>query len=637
MKTTTGHLTLKDIAELAQVSRPAVSNWRKRYSNFPEPVPESTPRKPLFEAKTVVSWLKQNNFFPADAERNLLLASLWAVSNLLRSYVPMEEIPFIVLTLLALKKDPSFKPPTGFGEATSAINQDVLDEVERGIDAIDVQNYALAAGEVVDRFLGLGARGDRSQYGTTTSLSNATLIAAASTNTEDAQIVLDPACGIAGTLLGVGQATSKAQLLGVERNPRIAELARLLTYLTESQAIIRTDDALLSDPFADTKADLVVCEPPLAMRFSRSDLNHLEQTYGPLRGLHSEDIFLLYAAQHLSPKGHAYVLTGLGSTFRRPLKEHRQQLIAQGHIEAVIELPAGLYSATRIPAVLWVLSAQKVENPLLIDASSLAPEAIPAQVAGWLTAARNREVTDVPHKTVTLADVVTNDGVITPSKYLAEPICVDQAEVKYNAALQSLKTTSRKFMNIRTSSVNADAIPTSSTSIFLADLIKDGHFKRINGTYRADQHLETGGVFLARANRNAAPAFVDDYESTDVLRPGDILMPRMGGLPAWVHQEDNKKWVPSDSLIVLRPTSEEYDSNFIVACLNAPANIDSRGTVPKRLPVARIAVPQLDSEQRAVIAEAHRSFDNARVVARQLEHEAEQASDALLNLVFSRK
>ena len=90
-------------------------------------------------------------------------------------------------------------------------------------------------------------------------------------------------------------------------------------------------------------------------------------------------------------------------------------------------------------------------------------------------------------------------------------------------------------------------------------------------------------------------------------------------------------------MIVLRPTSEEYDSNFIVACLNAPANIDSRGTVPKRLPVARIAVPQLDSEQRAVIAEAHRSFDNARVVARQLEHEAEQASDALLNLVFSRK
>ena len=44
MNTATGHLTLKDIAELAQVSRPAVSNWRKRYDDFPQPVAESTPR-----------------------------------------------------------------------------------------------------------------------------------------------------------------------------------------------------------------------------------------------------------------------------------------------------------------------------------------------------------------------------------------------------------------------------------------------------------------------------------------------------------------------------------------------------------------------------------------------------------------
>ena len=74
MNTTTGHLTLKDIAELAQVSRPAVSNWRSRYNDFPEPVEDSTPRKPLFDANAVVAWLKQNGFFPEGAEDDLLLS-----------------------------------------------------------------------------------------------------------------------------------------------------------------------------------------------------------------------------------------------------------------------------------------------------------------------------------------------------------------------------------------------------------------------------------------------------------------------------------------------------------------------------------------------------------------------------------
>ena len=73
MIASTGHLTLKDIAELAQVSRPAVSNWRKRYSDFPAPLENSAPRKPLFEATDVVAWLKANEFLPENAEKNLQL------------------------------------------------------------------------------------------------------------------------------------------------------------------------------------------------------------------------------------------------------------------------------------------------------------------------------------------------------------------------------------------------------------------------------------------------------------------------------------------------------------------------------------------------------------------------------------
>lgn len=326
----------------------------------------------------------------------------------------------------------------------------------------------------------------------------------------------------------------------------------------------------------------------------------------------------------------------LGSV-RPQFREHRQRLVAQGQVEAIVELSAGMYASTRVPAVLWVLRAKGADEPLLIDASGEAPETIPTRIAEWLTAARNREATDVPYKAITLADVVTNDGSLSPSTYLAEPLSTDEAGSEFDSALQSLEATTKDLMRIRTPRVTADAIPTSTTSTMLADLIKSGHFTRINGTYRADKHLESGDVYLARPNRNTAPAFVADHDAADALRPGDIVMPRIGELPAWVHQDDGKTWVPSDSVIVLRPTSDEYEPDFIAACLNAAVNIDTRTTLPRRHPVARIAIPELSSDQQAVVAQAHRSLDNARTAARKLEREAEHASDALINLVFSGK
>lgn len=640
MVATTGHLTLKDIAELGEVSRPAVSNWRRRHDDFPMPVEESTPRKPLFEAAAVVAWLKDNDLFPKDAGRELQLTGLWAVANLLRNEIAVDDIPLIILTLLALDKDPSFEPSEEFNELQSRISADTLEGVEQGIAKLNVDDHGEAARSVVDRFLGVGSRGDRSQYGTATSLSSATVVAAAGTSATNAGTVLDPACGIAGTLLGVGHYTPEAQLFGVELHRHTATLARLLVHLTKNDATIVTGDSLTNDPFADVQANLVVCEPPLGMRIPRESIEQLQRSsFGhSLRSPLSEELFLLYAAQHLAAGGHAYILTTLSPTFRIPFKEQRQRLTAEGHIEAVVELPAGLFSATRVPAVLWVLSSEEVQEPLLIDASAQPPQSVPNRIAEWLSAARNDEDTDVPYRRVTLADVVTNDGSLRPSTYLTEPSNPAEARSTFDTAIQSLEETTKELMHIRTPHVTADVIPASTTFTTLGELIQDSHFKRINGTYSRDKGIETGTAYLAVPNRNATPAFVDDYDSADVLLPGDILMPR-AGLPAWVYEEDDKTWVPSNMVTVLRPQSDEYDPYFIVACLNAPANIGTRGTgtVTRRHPLSRIAIPELNRAERAVIADTTRSLSTAHSIARQLTHEVEQTSDALFNLILSGK
>ncbi|OIR41058.1 N-6 DNA methylase [Corynebacterium sp. NML130628] len=641
MVATTGHLTLKDIAELAQVSRPAVSNWRKRYEDFPSPVEESTPRKPLFEAEAVVSWLKRNDFFPKDAEQDLQLTALWAAANLLRNEIPIEDIPLVILTLLALDKDPSFTPPAEFETLRAHINEETINDVEHGISKLGVIEYGKAAQLVVDRFLGLGARGARSQYGTSHSLSSATIAAAASTTTKDVKTVLDPACGIAGTLLGVGKHAPGAKLMGTEMMPDSATLARLLVYLTGQVATIKTSDSLRYDPFSNAHADLIVCEPPIGMRFARDELDHLQRVFPkyPLRGLMSDELFLLYCVQHLAADGRAYVITGLGTTFINQFKEHRQRLAAEGQIEAVVQLPGGILSASRIPVALWVLSAGGIEEPLLIDASHQKPESVPQRIADWLTAARNRRDTDVPYEAVTLADVVTNDGSLHPSTYLVQAIAIDpsDAAAEFDAAFQRLQTTTKDFMKISAPRVSADAIPSSASSTTMRELVNAGHFIRILGKYRFDDSQDQGSARLATPNDNAEPAFVNDFDPEDVLQPGDILMPRLGTIPVRVHEDDSQTWVPSKHFTVFRAVSDAYDPYFIAACLNAPVNLDSRGQVPRRNPIARLVIPELNRDQQAVVAETQRSLDSARSAAHHLERETKHASEALINLVFAGK
>ncbi|WP_436760833.1 hypothetical protein [Streptosporangium sp. V21-05] len=50
-----GYVSRSDIARLAEVRRPAVTNWERRHRDFPSPV--SIGDEELFEASAVGAWL----------------------------------------------------------------------------------------------------------------------------------------------------------------------------------------------------------------------------------------------------------------------------------------------------------------------------------------------------------------------------------------------------------------------------------------------------------------------------------------------------------------------------------------------------------------------------------------------------
>ncbi len=149
--------------------------------------------------------------------------------------------------------------------------------------------------------------------------------------------------------------------------------------------------------------------------------------------------------------------------------------------------------------------------------------------------------------------------------------------------------------------------------------------------------LKEGKAYLAVSNRDVAPSFVKDFDADEVLRDGDILMPQAGHLPAWVHEDDGQTWVASSRLTVLRQVDDGYDPYFIAACLNAPENIDDHGPIGRRKPWGRITIPELDRDQQQVIGDTQRALDAARKAARQVAHQAEEASAALVKLVFAGK
>src|ERR1700677_1018186 len=57
MRDSRATVTASGIASLAGVGRAAVSNWRRRYSGFPQPV-GGTAASPAFDLRAVENWLQ---------------------------------------------------------------------------------------------------------------------------------------------------------------------------------------------------------------------------------------------------------------------------------------------------------------------------------------------------------------------------------------------------------------------------------------------------------------------------------------------------------------------------------------------------------------------------------------------------
>lgn len=322
-----------EIARMAGVTRAAVSNWRRRHDDFPAPAGGAA-NSPLFRLADVRTWLaRQHKGQEASGE-----VQLW---QLLRGAYG-DDIVRGLAAIARLLTDG--RPPPGL--SPDIVHQTA--ELEADLSAAELIDT------LTDRFLDSTRRSGSDQI-TSTRIVDAVRHFTGDVG-QDASI-LDPACGIGTLLLSVGPASGPARH-GQEVDPATAEFAGLRAALTgRARADIRTGDALREDRWPDLKADLVICDPPVAAPdWGREDLLlDARWELGIPSRAEGELAWLQHAYAHTAPGGRTVMVMPASVAYRRAGRRIRAELVRRGILTQVVALPAGLAAGHPLPVHLWFL------------------------------------------------------------------------------------------------------------------------------------------------------------------------------------------------------------------------------------------------------------------------------------------
>ncbi|MCX4776747.1 N-6 DNA methylase [Streptomyces sp. NBC_01264] len=383
--------TAAEIARLAGVTRAAVSNWRRRRSDFPAPV-GGTSASPLFSLAEVRQWLEgQREGREVSGE-----VRLWQA---LRGTYGEE----MVRALAAVGDHLG----GGLGELTDQGAREAAD----GLVADRMPTEVMDA--LVARLL---------ESTTRAALDGASTLRLARAVREFAGetsgTVFDPACGIGSLLVGAG-GDAVGSRLGQDTHADATRVARVRAALAATRAAapveIVAGDSLRADAFPDLRADLVVCEPPTAVAdWGREQLliDPRWEAGVPSRG-ESELAWLQHCYHHTAPGGRAVVALPASVAHRRSGRRIRAELVRRGCVAAVVALPPGLAASHAFPLHLWLLSrppgpGRATGTVRMVDLSTNSPD-------GPWEPQPHQEV-EVP-----LIDLLDNEVDLTPSRYVREP------------------------------------------------------------------------------------------------------------------------------------------------------------------------------------------------------------------------
>lgn len=627
-----GLLAPSDIADLAGVSRAAVSNWRKRMSDFPEPT-EGTASKPLFAAKDIEAWLtahpeKRKPGNSADSSTRAWEARLWGVANLFRGHVDVHDFGELFLRTAGEFVDgrPSL--------ASRNVSQRSLDELRDALETIPRADLPAAIDGLLERTSrALGKAGGETGFvGSRTS----TLLASLAADV-DGGTLYDPACGIGVALLqALDMGATPDRLVGNEINATAAEIALGRAALRGVDLELRITDVLRNDPDPDLRADVIIAEPPYGLRVDpETTLLDPRLRFGIPPRSSGDSYWLQHVVAHLAPDGVGYVLTSPGTLFRGGAEAKiRRNLLLGGWVRAVVALTGKMLPQTSIAPVLWVLGESEPSargTVLLVDASKV--EAPEADVAEWLT--DESSLVGVPHARVPIDELAAGNADLSPARWmLAEEVDsarlvedFDRASTLLLQASTDLPATVRYL--------EPPHIPGEPPVLTVAALVEAGAIEvaPARPPRQGDPELEDRRVdATAVRTRQLAPVTSTAPDEQGALtQPGDVLLTTVDKVRAIVDDEGGHLPVGSISRIRIVDHTK-LDPNYLADVLAGEWNSRfAAGTAVQRIPVREIEIPIPPlAEQRAI----HATIEKARE-AKRLAKQAAEAADSLTTAILN--
>lgn len=420
-----GMVTASEIARLAEVGPAAVSNWRRRFDDFPEPA-GGTPASPMFSVREVQSWLVRHG-------KNGELSPAGRVWRRLRTVAADADLDDLVGPLgaflvylerdrrgwKALAEQDDKKLATRLPVAIAAAVPELPGELPATVDTGAIRELAeVSAGARAEIFDDLCRRLVESRGRRTQLVPPAVAGVMARLAVTAGGSVLDPSCGLGGLLAAVDNADI---LRGQEPRGTAARIAAVRLLLRGRRVHISIGDALHADAFPDVEAKAVVCAPQSGDRnWGHEGLtNDPRWVYGLPPRAEPELAWLQHCLARVERGGRAVMLIPGAAASRRSGRRIRANLLRAGALRAVITVPPG---ASHRALDLWVLRRpEHGERPpfhvLMTDASgdlSIAENA-------WAAFSKDPDGTPAlpdGSRAVRLIDLLDDEVDFTPSRHL---------------------------------------------------------------------------------------------------------------------------------------------------------------------------------------------------------------------------
>src|SRR5690606_7470712 len=622
------------IARLAGVGRAAVSNWRRRYPDFPAPV-GGTENSPLFDLAEVKEWLRKTNKLAEKETPEAAVEAVWSLLDPLRRHLDGADAVAFLGAALALR-DQCFELAELSDDALGA---HLLAQLGPDPDPPVLPDPAVWRRpllEAVTRVGVLGPAPDALEHLHQRYLSSASRQLFADTPKLGALIaelaalqtgtVFDPSCG-SGTLLhAMARHAPGVTLYGQDIDPAAARLARVRLQLAGADADIRVGDSLRADAFPGLAADTVVLHPP----FNQTDWGFEELSfdsrwrYGTPARKEPELAWVQHALAHVRPGGTAIVVLPPAVASRGSGRRVRRELLRRGALRAGIALPTGLATPMGTPLTLWILrnpedSTDLPGKVLLFDASDGRVDDSPesstqpwSAVAHAITATYREFLTDPDavaktpgrHRAVPLADLLDEAVDVAPGRYVQ----------RLSAGTDNLDETRSDLMRLSEDLVTSLPGLRPATGTLYQAMVTLGELSRIGGldiVYRrsgedsGDDEPSLPALTAEDIERDTAPSGrVRSDNNTVPLHAGDVVLPRIARRPVARVITDEQAALHS-SIYLLRPNPEVVDPWFLAGFLTgsgacAAAASTSRPGVTRIAELRKVEVPRLPiAEQRA--------------------------------------